>query len=161
MRWGVAYGSSLIARAYKALGLREKAVAIELLEQVLQYLRTCPSALTSKHLQALISIANEGRVAERTRLEVLRAVPSFKSLVNRDIKKQLQAPFIIYADFECYTTKIASCASNPKHEPPSRSHASMISLRSRSRRTKEGKSTWFSWRSKWKGSEAKSWSSIT
>ena len=42
------------------------------------------------------------------------------------VKNQLRAPFIIYADFECYTTKISTCINNPtcsnttnyqKHEP--------------------------------------------
>ena len=50
------------------------------------------------------------------------------SIKFEHFKKQLQAPFIIYADFECYTTKIATCSNDPKqssteayqrHEPSS------------------------------------------
>ena len=44
----------------------------------------------------------------------------------KNVKNQLRAPFVIYADFECYTTRIATCDNNPtrssttnyqKHEP--------------------------------------------
>ena len=32
----------------------------------------------------------------------------------KSIHRQLRAPFIIYADFECYTARLATCANNPK-----------------------------------------------
>ena len=32
----------------------------------------------------------------------------------RNVQRQLRAPFIIYADFECYTTRIDTCVNNPK-----------------------------------------------
>ena len=32
----------------------------------------------------------------------------------KNIHRQLRAPFIIYADFECYTTRIDTCLNNPK-----------------------------------------------
>ena len=32
----------------------------------------------------------------------------------KNIQRQLRAPFIIYADFECYTTRIHTCMNNPK-----------------------------------------------
>ena len=36
-----------------------------------------------------------------------------KTIKFKDIKKQLRMPFIIYADFECFTEKIANPANNP------------------------------------------------
>ena len=36
-----------------------------------------------------------------------------KTVKFKNIKKQLRVPFIIYADFECYTEKIANPANNP------------------------------------------------
>ena len=36
-----------------------------------------------------------------------------KTVKFKNIKKQLRVPFIIYADFECYTEKIASPPNNP------------------------------------------------
>ena len=38
-----------------------------------------------------------------------------KTVKFKNIKKQLRVPFIIYADFECYTEKIANPANNPNH----------------------------------------------
>ena len=36
-----------------------------------------------------------------------------KTIKFKNIKRQLRVPFIIYADFECYTEKIANPANNP------------------------------------------------
>ena len=38
-----------------------------------------------------------------------------KTVKFKNIKNQLRVPFIIYADFECYTEKIANPANNPNH----------------------------------------------
>ena len=36
-----------------------------------------------------------------------------EKLKFKNIANQLPAPFVIYADFECFTTKIATCGANP------------------------------------------------
>ena len=44
------------------------------------------------------------------KVEFPKKVTSIK--FNND-QKQLKAPFVIYADFECYTEKVATCPNNP------------------------------------------------
>ena len=52
--------------------------------------------------------------------------PEEQTIKFKNIQKQLPAPFVFYADFECFTTKIQTCENNPektnstryqKHEP--------------------------------------------
>ena len=40
--------------------------------------------------------------------------PAETTVRFKSIQRQLRAPFIIYADFECYTTRIHTCVNNPK-----------------------------------------------
>ena len=53
------------------------------------------------------------RIHGPQKIELPTEEDKWLSFSGRDLAKQLQAPFIIYADFECFSTKIDSCTPDP------------------------------------------------
>ena len=68
----------------------------------------CLHAFTKKSL-----LDNHVPLCYKQRAQKIVFPEKEKTVKFKNIKKQLRVPFIIYADFECYTEKIANPANNP------------------------------------------------